>query len=77
MSLCTEHVSVTTRDDLEQTYRHKKHGIYYWKEAQFEHSMDSHVGRRFVERTIEELRKRVRAGRLCVGVLGVRASVYL
>ena len=57
--VCTEHVSVTTRAHMEKTYRGKRGGIYYWKHQQFEHSMDSYIGKKFVENTIAALRSRV------------------
>ena len=39
--LCTEHVTVTTREDMEETYGHKEGGINYWKTEGFEHSLEN------------------------------------
>lgn len=58
---CTEHVSVTTLADLDETYKDKPEGRNYWKAGQFEHSMDSHVYKRFFDNTIRELRARAQA----------------
>ena len=55
---CTEHVSVTTLQDLDETYKDKPEGRNYWKSAQFDHSMESHVYRVFANNTIRELRAR-------------------
>ena len=55
----TEHVTVTTREDMEKTYGHKEGGVGYWKTEGFEHSLENHIGKQFTQNTITELRKRI------------------
>ena len=70
---CTEHITVTTREDMEKTYAHKPDGIYYWKKEGFDHSLDYHIGKQFTQNTITELRKRIQKDDFVLAFWGDRA----
>ena len=57
--LCTEHITTTTREDMEITYGHKEDGIFYWKREGFEHDSRNHIAQTFTKNAITELRKRI------------------
>ena len=53
--ICTEHVTVTTKNDLKISY-----GDYDWKGKMFKFNITDHAYRVFTENTIRELQKRIR-----------------
>ena len=55
---CSEHVTVTTLDDLKKTYGDEN----YWKTSHFDHKMQNHVCQEFYKNTVVEMRKRMQPG---------------